>query len=335
MTTLYLTETGTSVRYENHQLVITRHQNVHRFRFGELDLVLVLPGVHLSSQAIAQLLDRGVETIFLKSSGQFRGRLQGQFSTNPQIRLAQYQVSDSYFGLALAQNFIRGKIQNQRVLLQRLNRKHHGQLTPLAEAVDTIAAQLLQLRHIQSPSREQLMGFEGICSRYYFQSLRLVFSDGWGFQKRDRQPPPDPINALLSWGYGVLLSRVFAATVQAGLDPYLGFFHTVQPYRPNLVLDLMEEFRPILVDRLVLQIVNNNLLSPEDFVPSDTGQGIWLGPLAKKVLLHAIEKDLQTPLFYGPQNRKLKLNQIMLEQCRAIARCLLHRSLDYEPYTIR
>ncbi|WP_030008339.1 CRISPR-associated endonuclease Cas1 [Picosynechococcus sp. NKBG042902] len=335
MTTLYLTEPGTSVSYTNAQLRIKRRENIQHFRIAELDLVIILPGIHLSSQAIAKLLDQGIETLFLKRSGQFRGRLQGQFPSNPHIRLAQYQISDSYFGLALARHFIYGKIQNQRALLQRFNRKHHGQLTPLAEAVDTIAAQLIQLKRLDSPSREQLMGFEGICSRHYFQALRHIFPAQWGFQKRDRQPPPDPINALLSWGYGVLLSRVFAATVQAGLDPYLGFFHAVQPYRPNLVLDLMEEFRPVLIDRLVIQIISAGLLTPEDFIPSDDSKGIWLGPIAKKIFLSAIEKDLQTPIIYPPQGRKLKLSQIILEQCRHVSRCLLNRSLDYEPYVIR
>jgi CRISPR-associated protein Cas1 len=114
------------------------------------------------------------------------------------------------------------------------------------------------------------MGIEGICARTYYQALRYYFPPEWKFNGRNRRPPLDPINALLSWGYGVLLARVFSATVQAGLDPYLGFFHATESYRPNLVLDLMEEFRPVVVDQAVISIIESNILGTEDFqgIPS-------------------------------------------------------------------
>jgi CRISPR-associated protein Cas1 len=336
MTTLYLTEPGTVVQCQNQTLLIRRREQERLCRLSEVDLVVVLPGIQLSSTALAQLLDRGIETIFLRADGGFRGRLQGSFSTNPEIRLAQYQRVYSPWGLQWAKTIVRGKVRNQRAILQLRNRATHGQIAPLQEGIDVIAAYLQQLeRSDASLEQETLMGLEGICARTYYQSLRYYFPPAWNFTGRNRQPPLDPINALLSWGYGVLLARVFSAVVMAGLDPYLGFFHANLPYRPNLVLDVMEEFRPLVVDWAVIQVVKAELLTPEDFEPSPDGTGIWLGSLAKKLFLGELERRFREPLLYPPQSRRLALSQIVLEQARWLGRCLVSGDLDYEAMGLR
>ena len=336
MTTLYLTEPGTVVHCQNQSLLIRRRGQEQLCRLAEVELVVVLPGIQLTSAALAQLLDRGVETIFLRADGGFRGRLQGSFSTNPEMRLAQYQRAYSPWGLELAKRIVRGKIRNQRALLQLRNRATRGQSGPLQEGIDSLAAYLHPLdRAATCPEREALMGLEGHCARIYYQALQHCFSPEWNFRGRNRQPPLDPINALLSWGYGVLLARVFSAVVMAGLDPYLGFFHANLPYRPNLVLDMMEEFRPLVVDWAVLQLVKAGLLTPEDFEPSPDGTGIWLGSLAKKLFLGELERRFREPLLYPPQSRRLPLSQIVLEQARRLSRCLVSGDLDYEPIELR
>ena len=336
MTTLYLTEPGTVVHCQNQTLLIRRRGQEQLCRLAEVELVVVLPGIQLTSAALAQLLDRGVETIFLRADGGFRGRLQGSFSTNPEMRLAQYQRAYSPWGLELAKRIVRGKIRNQRALLQLRNRATRGQSGPLQEGIDSLAAYLHPLdRAATCPEREALMGLEGHCARIYYQALQHCFSPEWNFRGRNRQPPLDPINALLSWGYGVLLARVFSAVVMAGLDPYLGFFHANLPYRPNLVLDMMEEFRPLVVDWAVLQLVKAGLLTPEDFEPSPDGTGIWLGSLAKKLFLGELERRFREPLLYPPQSRRLPLSQIVLEQARRLSRCLVSGDLDYEPIELR
>ena len=336
MTTLYLTEPGTVVHCQNQTLLIRRRGQEQLCRLAEVELVVVLPGIQLTSAALAQLLDRGIETIFLRADGGFRGRLQGSFSTNPEMRLAQYQRAYSPWGLELAKRIVRGKIRNQRALLQLRNRATRGQSGPLQEGIDSLAAYLHPLdRAATCPEREALMGLEGHCARIYYQALQHCFSPEWNFRGRNRQPPLDPINALLSWGYGVLLARVFSAVVMAGLDPYLGFFHANLPYRPNLVLDMMEEFRPLVVDWAVLQLVKAGLLTPEDFEPSPDGTGIWLGSLAKKLFLGELERRFREPLLYPPQSRRLPLSQIVLEQARRLSRCLVSGDLDYEPIELR
>ncbi|MCJ2542415.1 CRISPR-associated endonuclease Cas1 [Thermostichus vulcanus] len=336
MTTLYLTEPGTVVQCRNQALLIRWRNQERLCRLSEIELVVILPGIQVSSGALAELLDRGIETIFLRADGSFRGRLQGPFSTYPELRLAQYQRIHSPWGLEWACKIVRGKIRNQRAILQLRNRATRGRIAPLQEGIDVIAAYLQQLdRSVPPLERETLMGLEGICARTYYQSLRHYFPPAWKFTGRNRQPPLDPINALLSWGYGVLLARVFSAVVMAGLDPYLGFFHANLPYRPNLVLDMMEEFRPLVVDWAVIQVIKAELLTPEDFEPSPDGTGIWLGSLAKKLFLGELERRFREPLFYPPQSRRLALSQIVLEQARWLSRCLISGDLDYEAMGLR
>lgn len=145
MTTLYLTEPGTVVHCQNQTLLIRRRGQEQLCRLAEVELVVVLPGIQLTSAALAQLLDRGIETIFLRADGGFRGRLQGSFSTNSEIRLAQYQRAYSPWGLRWAKVIVRGKIRNQRAILQLHNRATRGQIAPLQEGIDVIAAYLQQL----------------------------------------------------------------------------------------------------------------------------------------------------------------------------------------------
>lgn len=336
MTTLYLTEPGTTLRYSNQTLTISKQHKIKTCRLAEIDLVVVSPGVQLTSEVIAQLLDLGIETIFLRHDGRFRGRLQGHFHTNPNVRLAQYRVVETTFAMALAQKLVTAKIRNQRVLLQRQNRATKGRFSELTEAIDLMASYMLQLKDISTPlNRYEMMGVEGICARTYYQALRYYWPAKWNFTGRNRRPPRDPINALLSWGYGVLLARVFAACVQAGLDPYLGFFHAIEPYRPNLVLDLMEEFRPVVVDHTVIAVIKAELLQPEDFEPSPDGEGVWLGTLGKKVFLGELEKRFREYLEYPAQRRRLTVSAIILEQARLVGRCLMQSSLDYEGFILR
>lgn len=239
--------------------------------------------------------------------------------------------------MAIAQKLILGKVRNQRYLLQRRNRETQGQITQLTEALDTIASYFPRLKQTETPlDRNELMGVEGVCARIYFQALTHWFPPEWKFTGRNRRPPKDPVNALLSWGYGVLLARVFAATVQAGLDPYLGFFHANAPFRPNLVLDLMEEFRPVVVERAAIALINSGLIDPNDFEPAPgEEEGIWLGQTVKKLYLGQLERQLQDSILYPPQHRKLKLSQILLEQGRSLGHCLVETRLDYEAFIFR
>ncbi len=332
MTALYLTEPGTVVSLSNQTLVVkTPRYGERNLRLAELSLLVVFPGVQLTAPVLASLMDNALETLFLKQSGSFRGRLQSHAPSQPLLRLAQYRLLESQWGLEVARRFVLGKLRNQRTLLQQRQR----QGCDVSEAVDAIWATIKQLETATSRDRDVIMGHEGMGARLYFGAFGRCLPVGWFFSKRTRQPPQDPVNALLSWGYGVLLARCFSACMQAQLDPYLGFLHALDPSRPNLVLDLMEEFRPVVVDRAVLAVLAQGILEQNDFEPSPDGDGIWLGDLSKRLFLGELHRTFKAPLLYEPQNRRLTLEAILLEQARWLARCLLSSSLEYQPFLLR
>ncbi|MFO3797679.1 MAG: CRISPR-associated endonuclease Cas1, partial [Anaerolineales bacterium] len=134
-------------------------------RLSELELIIFYPGVQLTSAVLAELLDRGIETLFMRQDGSFRGRLQGHLASNPLQHQAQYKYLETLWGLTWAQRIVEGKINNQRVLLQRRHRASAGRIHELAESIDIIAAYLHSLKHLPHPDRETLMGIEGICAR--------------------------------------------------------------------------------------------------------------------------------------------------------------------------
>lgn len=264
MHSLAVCEQGTSVQAEGDLLLLARGASVvKRVRAGELDQVLLLGRVELTSGAIGLLLRRGIDVVWLTQNGVFRGRLAGRQTKNVLLRLAQYRrTADAEFCLATARAVVASKVRHQRQLLLRAQRRLRdadlavvlGQLRGLAE------------RTAAAGSLDTLRGLEGQGAHLYFGQFRkLLRNEQFSFGGRSRRPPRDEINALLSFGYAVLGSLLESEVYRSGLDPLLGFFHQPAYGRPSLMLDLLEEFRP-LVDTLVLRVVNRRQLGAADFV---------------------------------------------------------------------
>ncbi len=271
MHTLSLTEQGTALHADGDLLAVRRGEAVlHRVRAAELQQVLVFGRVELSSGAMALLLRRGIDVAFLTSRGNFRGRLAGRASKNVALRLAQYrQVSDPAFCLGVARRVVAAKVKSQREVLLRAQRRLRDE--PLAVALGKL--RLLGHRAEAAADLEVLRGLEGQAAAAYFgQFDKLLRNDQFRFQHRTRRPPRDPVNACLSFGYAVLGSIAETEVQRCGLDPLLGFFHQPAYGRPSLMLDVLEEFRP-LVDTLVLRLLNRRQLAPADF-EQRTGQSL-------------------------------------------------------------
>jgi CRISPR-associated endonuclease Cas1 len=226
--------------------------------------------VEISSSTIALSVRRGIDVVWLTQNGLFRGRLMGRFTKNVALRLAQYRRScDVTFCLRMARTLIVAKIHQQRQLLLRAQRQLQD--ADLAESLGRL--RLLKDRAGESSSLDSLRGIEGAAAAAYFgQFSKLLRNNQFVFSGRNRRPPRDEINALLSFGYAVLGSTIESELYRCGLDPLLGFFHQPAFGRASLMLDLLEEFRPV-VDGLVLRVVNRRQLSPGDFVRR-TGQDL-------------------------------------------------------------
>ena len=271
MHTLAISEQGTAVHADGDTLVIQRGKSVlRRVRAAELEQLLLFGGVEVTRQAMNVLLRREIEMVLLTRDGKFRGRLSGRGSKNVRMRLTQYQrSSDPVFCLEVARALVAGKLQNQRHVLLRAQRQFQD--NDLAAAIGNL--RVLGQRAAECRDLDVLRGFEGQGAALYFGVFgKLIRQPEFAFTSRNRRPPRDPVNAMLSFGYAVLGSLAETEIYASGLDPMLGFLHQPAYGRPSLMLDLLEEFRP-QIDSLVLRVINRRQVSVNDF-DQRTGQSL-------------------------------------------------------------
>ena len=289
MSVLYLVEQGSALQKRGDTLLVTKEGRVlAQVPAMTVEQVVVTGNVTLTTPALAYLLDRGVETVLLSVEGRYRGRLVPPESGYGALRAAQARVAaDPAATLRLARRFVQGKRANQRTMLMRYHRERPR--PEVAAAVEVLGGCLARLERVQGMG--SLHGVEGTGSAAYFQAFRALLKQDLGFVARARRPPTDPVNAMLSFGYTLLLHNVQAALHTVGLDPYQGYLHALAYARPSLALDLMEEFRGILVDSVVLRLVNTLAVGPEHFSPTETG-GIYLNEEGQRRFLPAFEERM-------------------------------------------
>lgn len=262
----------------------------------EVDEVHIYGAIEISASARVALLQAHIDVLFFTPKGQWRGRLLSVESSNAARRMAQYRAIDQR-PLDFARAIVKGKLYNQRVFLLRLRREHDlSGLGPTLAGLRKLMEQLDEATDLNT-----LRGLEGYGALLYFRGLsEAVTNPQFAFNGRNRRPPKDPINACLSFGYTLLLTRVESATRRAGLDPYLGALHEPGRGKPALVLDLMEALRPY-VDRLVLRLINRKQLNPSDFT----------NPYAQTDKISAPQGgEVQEAVYLGPEGRGIFLREL-------------------------
>ena len=307
MPTLYVTEPRSVVRRSAGSIVVTlnedpdvsgprpeRQRRLLEVEPHRLELIALVGRVHITADVLELCLEQGIAVAWLQANGDFMGRLVPELSRTADLRLAQFRMADDeQQALTLAQTFVAAKLHNAVGLLTALRSNRRGQPT-LGRAIGELKAMIDTVA--QATSREELLGFEGDAARRYFAGLRLGFTGTIGFDGRARRPPPDPANALLSFGY-VLLANVLASLLEAcGFDPYLGFMHTVRSGRPSLALDLLEELRHPVVDRFVLRVCNRGQLRPEHFETDTERGGMRLTRKGMRIFFRTWEAFMDAPL---------------------------------------
>lgn len=324
MPPLYVIQQGAKLRVNNRRLQVEiaeeeQAEILTQIPIGQVSQLVLFGNIGLTTPAIDLLLAEGVDTVFLTQAGAYRGRLIGETTPHVPVRRAQYRTLDQPgFVLEMARSFVRAKLKHQRALLQRHNRENHNEV--ITAAIEQLGA--AQETLARRTSLSSLRGAEGSAAAAYFSGYRRFFAEQWQFQARQRRPPPDPINALLSLGY-TLLTQLSASAVQtAGLDPYAGYLHEVVYNRPALGLDVLEEFRPV-VDGLVLWACRSGQVTPEDFTPGPPERPVVLGERGKRVFLQAFEQRLEQRFTHPVNGQKLTLRQCLLEQARQVAGCVL------------
>jgi CRISPR-associated protein Cas1 len=331
MATLYLNEQQAIVKKRDGYLIIQyadkRKVEVPLIKVSQ---VVVSGEVTLTTSALHTLLESGIEVCFLSLHGHFRGRLSPPVAKNAFVRKAQYQAhTDLTRALLVAQACVRGKLDNMRTMLMRANRSLQDQ--QLGDAILAIHHMSQQVPRVSTVG--SLLGVEGHGSAAYFGVFQKLVRAPFLFAGRRRRPPTDPVNALLSLGYTLLLHQVAAAIQVVGFDPYLGFLHQPRHGRPALALDLMEEFRPIIADSVALNVLNHHILTARDF-REELG-AIYLQNEARKTFYAKFEERLQEEIQHPYFGYRTTYRRCIELQARLLGKWLTGEIPDYQPFGVR
>jgi CRISPR-associated protein Cas1 len=312
-------------------------------RLIDVSEVVLFGNVAITTPALATLLERGIPVAFHSHGGWFRGMAHGLPHRNVEIRTAQYRASfDDAFCLRFARELVAAKIMNQRTILRRNWREDEA---ARQAALDRLAAARKSAGGAAAVA--ELLGIEGDAAVTYFRAFARLLAPpapesaaGGGsgppefrFEARNRRPPTDPVNAMLSLAYAMLARHLTVALATIGLDPFRGFFHAPRYGRPALALDLMEPFRPIIADSVVLSVVNTGEIAPSDFVIAPTGTA--LTPAGRRRFVEAFERRLSQETTHPIFGYRLSMRRLILVQARLLARFLLGELSAYPHYLPR
>jgi CRISPR-associated protein Cas1 len=340
LNTLYVTLPDSYLRLDNDTLRVVDADGETRLRvpLHHLQSVVCFGHVSLSAGLMHRLAEDGKSLVLLTSNGRFKARLEGEVSGNVLLRRAQHRaVDDALLTLNLARSLVAGKLHNQRQTLLRGARETRDQAEAarLTRAAKKLAASLRALQGVTD--LDSLRGVEGEAARTYFEAMNLIVKSvlrpSFRMDGRTRRPPRDRMNALISFLYSMWMNDCRSAVEAAGLDPQLGFLHTVRPGRASLALDLMEEFRPY-ADRLALTLINRGQLRAEDFAEREGG-AVTLEEASRKVVVVAYQERKQEELNHPLLNEKVALGLVPLVQARLLARFIRREVPAYFPFPMR
>lgn len=332
---VYVTTPGAYVGVRKGRLEITKttegkKENVDSFRLLDVAQLAVFGRVQVSTPALQECFARGIPVLWLSTGGWLNGFAVGQPTKYVELRRRQ-TAAHAQGGAGLAQHMIAGKILNSRTLLRRNTR---GDATGVIDSLKRLADQARDADNFST-----LLGIEGTAARLYFAALPAMIS-GSSFAAefsqlgRNRRPPRDPLNALLSFCYSMLTKDLVATTLGVGLDPYLGIYHRSRHGRPALALEPAEEFRPLIADSVVIGLVNNGEITDKDFIRR--AGAVSLSPDGRRIVLRAYERRLETkirhPVFGYHQ---ISYRRVLDVQARVFAAALVGEIPEYQPMVTR
>jgi CRISPR-associated protein Cas1 len=305
----------------------------------KVDGVVVLGRATISPAALIELLERKIPLSFLTGTGRFLGRLEPPLTKNIFVRSAQWKAAEnSLQAVHVVRGFIRGKLKNYRNTLMRAHRDIRD---PNSTAVSKLAEGICRLEQTITPINttntiDALRGLEGAGSAAYFGCFQqLIRGEGFSFTTRQRRPPTDPVNALLSFGYSLLRHDIESALNIVGFDPYLGYLHTQRYGRPSLALDVMEEFRPLVVDAMVLAAINRRSLTPSDFMTEPLSGAVSLSEEGRRTFLRLYEQKKQSRFKHPVMGTQCTYQEAFAIQARLLAKYLMGETEQYPPLVLK
>lgn len=336
---LYIQKQG-AVLHLDHDTVRVALDGETKLRVPLLRLqgIVVFGQVTVTPFLIHRCADDGRELVWMTNSGRYKAQLSGPVTGNVLLRRAQHlALSDSKRTLNLARQFVASKLQNSRIQLLRSSRDAGSQRDRelLAAAAAELAGSLERLP--QTDDLNQVRGTEGEAARIYFEAFSAmvrVRRETFAFRGRSRRPPQDPVNAVISFLYSLLTSECVAALSAVGLDPQVGYLHTLRPGRPALALDVIEELRAAVADRLTLTLINRSQLQAKHFEAAP-GDGIYLSEEGRSVVLKAYQERKEVEIEHRVLKQKVPIGLVPHVQARLLARHLRGDLEYYIPFVHR
>ena len=337
LNTLYVSTEGAWLRLEGETLVaMIEKEKRLQVPLHHLGGIVCIGRVNLSSALMARCMEDGRSIVWLNENGRFLARVEGATSDNILLRQAQFRASeDAARTLELARSFVAGKLRNSRQVLLRSARDSASEddANVLRAAAEALAINLRNLK--TAPDLNAIRGLEGEAARTYFDHLNLMLRpqvrDDFEYAGRTRRPPRDPINALLSFLYALLLNDCRSALESVGLDSQLGYLHAVRPGRHSLALDMLEEFRAVLGDRMAITLINRGQITRKDF-DFNPGGSVLLNDSGRKKVLVAYQERKKESLTHPVLEQKAPIGLLPLLQARFLARYMRGDTEAYIPY---
>lgn len=327
---LYVQEQGAKITLSGEELIVRGKKGDARARLPNVSQVSIFGNVQITTQALRALLERGVSVSLLSTGGWFYGRATGVESKNVELRIAQHRaMAEPATCLSLARGIVASKIRNSRTLLRRNHAK--------PPEVTLFELEQLAKKSEDAEALPSLLGIEGTAARSYFGAftgmLKGVGAETFDLDGRNRRPPRDPVNALLSLAYSLLTKDFAHVIASAGLDPLLGFYHQPRFGRPALALDLMEEFRPIVADSVVISAINNGAIVASDFITHPTG--VALRPAGRRAFILAYERRMDQLVTHPVFGYRVSYRRVLEVQARLLGRFLTGEIPSYPEFRTR
>lgn len=337
LNTLYVSTNDAYLRLEGETVVLSvARVKKHQIPLHHLGSIVCLGRVGLSPKLMSRCMEDGRSVVWLNEYGRFQVRVEGPISGNILLRQAQFRAADNEVqALTLSKAFVASKLRNSRSVLMRSARDNPDETekAQLTKAAKALAINLRNLAHAESAA--SVLGLEGDAAVTYFEQFNTMIKPAmrkdFKYQGRSRRPPKDAVNALISFLYALLRSDCRSALETVGLDPQLGFYHVVRPGRPSLALDLMEEFRAVLSDRLALTLINRGQVSIKDFEFREGG-AVYLSEAGRKTVIFAYQERKKETVLHPVLDTSVEIGLLPLLQARLLARYLRGDVASYIPF---
>ncbi len=332
MSCLYVNEQGATIGIDAGRVYVKYKGGMEKYiPVATLEAITIFGNVSITSACIAECLKRGISVDYFSTNGSYYGKLVSTRHTNV-FRLKQ-QISrfeDESFSLQLAKKIIKAKVSNQIVVAKRYCKNS------LESEKEITNMKLLKAKIDFSESISQLMGYEGNAAKSYFSALSNIINPNFSFNGRNRQPPKDKFNSMISLGYTLLMYDIYNEIENHFLNPYVGFMHADSERHPTLASDLMEEWRAILIDSMVLSLIQGNEILPEHFINGEDG-GVYLTRDGMKIFIKKFETKMKVETNYlSYVDYRTSFRRALSLQTGQIVKCIEENSTDYyEPVYIR